>query len=112
MTDISDLVKLLEFVSKNIDGQEDVNGPYIIGKNYFIRTVTMAMTGKLEKIYKNELVLSSAAWIADTGRFHDFLKNGVNQSTEVEPFVNNQIINRNSIVDATVYDHNLQCVQV
>ena len=51
-----------------------VNHPYKIGSNYLIRTVTMIYTGKLVAVYDKELVISSASWIADTGRFADALR--------------------------------------
>ena len=78
---------------------------WVIGENYFIRTVTMHLTGKLEKITDKELVLSNAAWIADSGRFYNSLKSG--NFSEIEPFVNNIIVNRNSLIDATVFSHPL-----
>jgi len=74
--------------------------PYTLGALYCIRTVTMIQTGKLIAVYDGELVLDDAAWIADTGRFSEFLEgNGVG---EVEPFANNVIVNRGSIIDVTV----------
>ena len=71
-----------------------------IGKNYFIRTATYHCTGKLEKITTAELVLSKAAWIADSGRLHNALKN--ESFDEVEPFINELIVSRYGIIDATV----------
>jgi len=79
--------------------------PWVIGKQYFIRTVTMHLTGKLILLTEKELVLTEAAWIADSGRFHDALKNG--ELNEVEPFIDDVIINRDSIVDATKWNHQL-----
>lgn len=89
--------------------QIDDNSHWIIGKAYFIRTVTMHVIGKLEKITDKELVLSSASWIADSGRFHDALKTG--DLCEVEPFINDIIVNRNSIIDATEWTHSINLVQ-
>lgn len=56
----------------------------VVGRNYFIQTVTNYYTGKLVRNEKEALVLTNAAWIADTGRFADFLKTG--NANEVEPF--------------------------
>lgn len=69
-----------------------------VGKAYFIRTVTMYLTGRLIKIGPQELVLEDAAWIADTGRFSDAMKTG--SFNEVEPFNGKIIVGRGSIVDA------------
>lgn len=73
--------------------------PWVIGKSYVIRTVTMIQYGTLKAIYPTELVLSDAAWIADTGRFADFLKDP-SKANEVEPFSDDVIVNRMSVVDA------------
>ena len=80
-----------------------------VGKNYFIRTVTHHFTGKLEAVSEKELRLSTAAWIADSGRFSEALEKGVHVSSqsEIEPFKNPILINRSSIIDATIYDHDL-----
>jgi hypothetical protein len=72
---------------------------YEIGANYLIRTATMIDTGRLVAVTKNEIVLADAAWIADTGRFADSLKTC--EFAEVEPFINEVIIGRGAIIDAT-----------
>ena len=76
-------------------------GPWEIGKKYFIRTVTMNLTGELISVSPQELVLKDAAWIADSGRFNEALKD-ISKCDEVEPFINPAIIGRGSIIDATV----------
>ena len=76
-----------------------------IGEKYFIRTVTMYHIGELVDINDKELILKNASWVADTGRFHNALKTGVLE--EVEPFVNNVLVNRTAIIDATRWDHDL-----
>ena len=78
-----------------------VNHPYKIGSNYLIRTVTMIFTGKLEAVYEQELVISSASWIAETERWSDSVKDG--KFKEVEPYPDNckVTIGRGSLIDAT-----------
>lgn len=77
----------------------DVVGPWEIGKNYLIRTVTMIDTGKLVAVGPQELVLESAAWIADTGRFTGALQTVT--FSEVELFPEGRLIlGRGSIIDA------------
>ena len=74
-------------------------GPWEIGKNYLIRTVTMIDTGKLVAVGSQELVLESAAWIADTGRFTGALQTVT--FSEVEPFPEGRLIlGRGSVIDA------------
>jgi len=61
-----------------------------IGKKYFIRTMTYHVIGELTEIYKKELVLTSA---------HFYV---------VEPFVNDVVVNRDVIIDATEWNHEIQ----
>lgn len=86
-----------------------ISHPWLIGECYLIRTVTMIQVGKLKWVGEQELVLGNAAWIADTGRFHDCLVDPENIN-ESEPFVNDVIIGRGSIIDATVW-HNVKVSQ-
>jgi hypothetical protein len=76
-------------------------GPWEIGKSYLIRTVTMIQHGVLVEVTEHELVLMNASWIADTGRFSDFV-NGKVEPNEVEPFPINcpVIVGRGSLIDA------------
>lgn len=74
-------------------------GPYKIGKAYHVRTVTMAIHGTLVAVTAQELVLRDAAWIADSGRFSEYLAG--KEPNEIEPFPSGDvIIGRGSIVDA------------
>jgi hypothetical protein len=80
--------------------------PFEIGKNYFIRTVTMYHVGKLEAVYDDILVLSSASWIADSGRLSEAMRSGIESLTksEIEPFLNDIFIGRGALIDMTVYN--------
>lgn len=57
--------------------------PFKVGQAYLIRTVTMTWLGRVVDIVGDFLVLDSAAWIADTGRFH--LASTPGALEEVEP---------------------------
>ena len=74
-------------------------GHPLLGKNVFIRTVTHYHTGRLEEVSSGELVLSGAAWVAETGRFADAMANG--KMDAVEPFPEGWLVrvNRSAIVD-------------
>jgi hypothetical protein len=79
--------------------QNAVTTAWEIGKCYLIRTVTMIDTGRLVEVTPHELVLTDAAWIADTGRFADALKSL--QFLEVEPFPDGRVIvGRGAVIDA------------
>ena len=79
-----------------------------VGHNVFIRTVTMYYTGHVEKISGKFMILSGAAWVADTGRFSDALKTG--NVSEVEP-MGDTMVNIDSIIDISSWRSNLLIVQ-
>lgn len=86
-------------VAAMFHGSGGDHGPWEIGKNYLIRTVTMIDTGRLVAVTAQELVLEDAAWIADTGRFAQALEQA--QFAEVEPFPSGRvIIGRGAVIDA------------
>jgi hypothetical protein len=78
-----------------------------IGQNYFIRTVTYHLLGRLVKVTDKELVLVDASWVASSGRFSEALVTG--QVSENEPFPDNEpvIIGRGSITDAVRWTKSL-----
>lgn len=78
---------------------KDIQSPIRIGNNVLIRTVTHYHTGKIAAVSEHEIVLTDAAWIADTGRFNEALKTGT--LNEVEPFVGPVSVNRGAIIDVT-----------
>lgn len=80
----------------------------MIGKSYFFRTVTYHMTGKVKRIVGSFVVLTDAAWIADSGRFMDCIKSG--KLNEVEP-VGNAYLNLSTVVDFFDWKHELPKTQ-
>ena len=101
---IKDLCKIVEIL-ENKKHEEPVSQdcPWHVGKKYMIRTVTMHIAGELTWIGDKELVLKNAAWIADSGRFNEAVRD-ISKCNEVEPFEKDVIIGRGSIVDATEID--------
>lgn len=83
--------------------------PLRVGNCVFIRSITHHYTGRVEAILADEVVLSSAAWIASDGRFHDMLESG--SPAEVEPYVGPVSIGRGAILDVTDWKHALPAVQ-
>lgn len=83
--------------------------PLSVGRAVLVRTVTLYYTGRVALVKAGEVVLSDAAWIADTGRFHDALRDGT--LSEVEPFIGPVSINRGSIIDVTAWTHPLPRTQ-
>lgn len=73
--------------------------PFEVGSAYFIRTVTMFWLGRVVKIVGDFIVMEDAAWIADTGRFHQ--ADSPEKFNEVEPVKGRKVfIGMGSIVDA------------
>lgn len=104
-------VKEIKHIQSLLKGGEETKSPYSIGKNYFIRTVTHYLTGHLVRVTAKELVIKNAAWIADSGRFMQFLRDGT--VNEVEPFPKDLevIVGRGALIDAVEWRHELPSVQ-
>lgn len=85
--------KVVKKVNKNKFGWE-------IGKNYFIRTVTHHLTGKLVAVGEHELVIVDAAWIADDGKFSSSLATEEFNEVEMFPAGKNVLVGRASLIDA------------
>jgi len=72
--------------------------PYTIGKQWIIETVTKYWVGDIVAVTETEFVLERAAWIADTGRFNEFMKTG--KPSELEPANGPVVISRGGYVCA------------
>lgn len=97
-------VKELAKIATGMSGSISTEHPYQIGKNYFLRTVTMYYIGKLVRVLPQELVLEDAVWVADAGRFHQAMTDGT--LSEVEPFGTGEVvIGRGALVDASLWAH-------
>ena len=76
-----------------------------VGKNVLVRTVTHYYTGFLAAIIDGFLVLDDAAWIPDTGQWSNALLTG--HLTEVEPYPATAYVAFGSVVDLSVWGHDL-----
>ena len=107
---LAESMKILEQDISTTQLTESTNSTFWqIGKSYFMRTVTMSLVGELKEINSEEILLKKCSWIADTGRFHDALRDG--NFDEIEPFVNDVLVNRHSLIDCTRWMHALPSVQ-
>jgi hypothetical protein len=97
---IGDARKLASLFSAQNSNNSLPDAHWKIGKNYFIRTVTHHLTGKLASVTDKELVVTGAAWIADDGRLTDSLKSCVFNEVEIFPANEEVIIGRGSLIDA------------
>lgn len=106
MSKLDDLLKVMALLETKQDQSQEF---WKIGEQYFIRTVTMHLTGRLKAFNDKELLVEDAAWVADDGRFYDALKEG--EFNEIEPFVDEVIIGRGALIDATKWRHKLPRTQ-
>ncbi len=75
------------------------------GKHVIIRTVGEILTGRVVEVTPSEVLLEDASWIADTGRWHDALRDGT--LSEVEPYLDPVRVGRGAIVTWTLWRHPL-----
>lgn len=101
LKEIATLLNTMEITPKKETASHSISK----GVNVFVRTVTHYYTGKVEQITDSDIVLSEAAWIADTGRFSTALRTG--ELNEVEPYPDRVLICRGAIVDIAVWLHPL-----
>lgn len=76
----------------------------MVGEKFFFRTVTYHLTGRVKKVIGSIIEIENAAWIADSGRFMNAIKEGV--LNEVEP-VGRAFLNINSVTDFFPWKHPL-----
>jgi len=94
-----------------IDSFREVNSyEDLIGGKYFFRTVTYFVVGEVKKVVGRFAYLKDASVIFDTGRFSDFIKDGVQSSTEVEP-TSDVFVNFDSVTDFFPWKHKLPSKQ-
>lgn len=98
-----DKIKLLKMLLS--DDVEQNEMPWGVGDKVFLRTVTHHLTGRVKKIVGKFLVLEDAAWIADNGRFMNFIQEG--KANEVEPVMCDVIVNTDSLIDGYEWRHAL-----
>lgn len=92
-----------EFVYKQVQEAWAPPVPFIMGKKYIVRTITMITIGRLIAITGNFITLDDASWIADAGKWEDCLTKpeGIKVSEKYKRPVH---INVNSIVDFTEWE--------
>lgn len=89
---------------KEIHNYED-----LVGGKYYFRTVTFHLTGEVKKIVGRFAYLKKAAWIADSGRFMEAIKDGTLK--EVEP-VGDAFVNLDTVTDFFPWKHDLPTKQI
>ncbi|MFA5652266.1 MAG: hypothetical protein WC933_02785 [Candidatus Paceibacterota bacterium] len=99
--ELKQIKEKLGIVGKEIQSYED-----LVGEKIFFRTVTYHALGEVKKIVGRFVHLKNASWIADTGRFMNFIKDGVQENSEVEP-VGEMFLNLDTVVDFFIWNNKL-----
>lgn len=89
-------------------GKEINNYQDLIGEKIFFRSVTHYMVGEVKSVVGRFVRLKGAAWVADTGRFMNAIKDG--ELSEVEP-VGDAFVNMDTVVDFFPWKHALPTKQ-
>lgn len=83
----------------------NTNSMIEVGKAYLFRTVTHIELGRVVEVQGNLVKLEEASWIADTGRYHNALKDG--QLNEIEPYPDYTVVNLSSLINFAPWAHPL-----
>ena len=104
-----DMVKVKELLGQN--GFKDIKSyEDLVGEKIFFRTVTYHALGEVKKIVGRFVHLKNASWVADTGRFMNFLKEGLQTNSEIEP-TGEMFLNIDTVVDFFYWRHKLPTEQ-
>lgn len=80
----------------------------LIGGKFFFRTVTYHIVGRVENRVGKILQLSTASWVADSGRFMRAIKEGI--LDEVEP-LGEWFVNLDTVTDFGAWNFDLPTKQ-
>lgn len=109
---IKDLtIREFEEIKVLLSNQQEPKTMFEVGKKYLVRTVTHIDVGEVIEIKGDYVKLKSAAWIADTGRYHDCLQKGVFDEVEPYPDGMEPFFNQTCMIDACEWPHDLPRAQ-
>jgi hypothetical protein len=74
------------------------------GQDVLIETVTKYWVGTITEVGADWVRLEPAAWVADTGRYHEALRDGFGSGAEVEP-VESVVVQRAAICATLPWKH-------
>lgn len=76
----------------------------MIGQNFYFRTVTFHLVGKVKKILGNFVELEESSWVADSGRFQQALSEGSLDEVEL---CGQGFVNMEAVTDFYPWKHDL-----
>jgi hypothetical protein len=86
-----------------MSGKTEVEVVPLVGRNYFVRTVTDHYVGRCVGLGVHTIVLDRASWVANSGRLSVFMREGRAAEMEVEVFPAAVLV-RAPLTGATVLD--------
>jgi hypothetical protein len=92
-----------------LTGSQRRNAMMEAGQSVIVRTVTYHYTGRIAEVTDRWITLDDAAWIADSGRWADALRDGT--LSEVEPYPGQVMISTGAVVDISPWLHPLPRTQ-
>lgn len=109
------LAKSMESLHSTVSSHGSPSALFSSGSKYYIRTVTHHQVGKyIGVVHEGNVpfvLLESASWIADSGRWHDALAYGFKSNAEIEPCPGIVRVNISSIIDIFDWSHDLPTKQ-
>ena len=83
--------------------------PFKVGNKHLFRTVTHYLTGEIVDVVGDFILITNAAWIADTKRYADIFVKGFTPEAEIEPYPDGMVVplNMNSLIDAPPWEFDL-----
>ena len=94
--------KIKHLINEN---EQSISSADWIGEKMLFRLVTYFWVGRVKKIVGNLIFLEQASWVADTGKFSDFIETG--EAEELEFVGDGSGFNAQAIVDFHKFKHNL-----
>ena len=77
----------------------------VVGASVVIRAIPFHYVGRVAALTATSVILDKAAWLADSGRWSDFLATG--SANEVEPYPDRVEVMLSSIADVAPFAHSL-----
>jgi len=77
-----------------------LSSAYKVGESRMFRTVTHIITGRIVSIHSDGIVVTDAAWVADTGRYSGAVATAT--FSEVEPYPDGAlvVVNASAMIDS------------
>lgn len=104
--DVQALRALIDLLDSDGNRKPEVSvPPFGIGEAVIVRTVTLYYTGRITRTTPGFVVLTDAAWIADTGRWSTAMASGV--LGEIEPYPGEVAVSLGAVIDVAPWPHPL-----